>query len=342
VIISVSENSLELEFNHPCKEIFLTTQQEYFRDCCKQFEACEPLYKALGIQPFNYTDCLDAMPPAYHAFHGPDVGTDDLLSIVKVYNAGPYGARCIADASNSHFGTHIIHNGLFRNPGAATHLHRVADQRDLYVRFPPGSLAPPTSPPLLDFSGVVMMDPVHAIDQATYWSKEGYANGWMDEGYRFGGDLRTGPRHDISGSFAPLSSIQNSLVSDAGAIVLANAALNMHCWGKNPVYTMVLQLNGQDRFSQRSGRWFDEIQPFKYHTHQPDTGINLYSFALHPEKHNPSGTLNFSRIDNAVLRFTLTSFMFNTNNNAVNLKVYATNYNVLRIMSGMGGLAYSN
>ena len=146
VSTSVSENSLELEFNHPCKEIFLTTQQEYFRDCCKQFEACEPLYKALGIQPFNYTDCLDAMPPAYHAFHGPDVGTDDLLSIVKLYNAGPYGAGCIQDASNSHFGTHIIHNGLFRNPGAATHLHRAADQRDLYVRFPPGS------PPPLDFS----------------------------------------------------------------------------------------------------------------------------------------------------------------------------------------------
>ena len=147
---------------------------------------------------------------------------------------------------------------------------------------------------------------------------------------------------DLSGSFAPLSSIQNSFVSDAGAIVLAKTALNMHCWGKNPVYSLVLQLNGQDRFSERSGRWFDEIQPFKYHTHQPDTGINLYSFALHPEEHNPSGTLNFSRIDNAILRFTLTSFMFNANNTAVNLKMYATNYNILRIMSGMGGLAYSN
>ena len=105
---------------------------------------------------------------------------------------------------------------------------------------------------------------------------------------------------------------------------------------------MVLQLNGQDRFSERSGAWFDLVQPFKYHTHIPDSGINVYSFALKPESHNPSGTLNFSRIDNATLRLTLSNYMFNEHNRAVDLNVYATNYNVLRIMSGMGGLAYSN
>ena len=147
---------------------------------------------------------------------------------------------------------------------------------------------------------------------------------------------------DPNASFAPLSSIQNSLVSDAGAIVLAKSALNMHCWGKNPIYRMVLQLNGQDRFSERAGKWFDLVQPFKYHTHLPDTGINLYSFALKPEDHNPSGTLNFSRIDNANLRLTLSNFMLNSYNSGVAIKVYATNYNILRIMSGMGGLAYSN
>jgi len=105
---------------------------------------------------------------------------------------------------------------------------------------------------------------------------------------------------------------------------------------------MVLQLNGQDRFSERQGTWFDVIQPFKYHTHIPDTGINVYSFSLYPENHNPSGTLNFSRIDNSTLRFILSNFMFNANNQSVNIKLYATNYNILRIMSGMGGLAYSN
>ena len=63
--------------------------------------------------------------------------------------------------------------------------------------------------------------------------------------------------------------------------------------------------------------------------------INVYSFALKPEEHQPSGTCNFSRIDNAKLEL-------GTTNAAGACNVYAVNYNVLRIMSGMGGLAYSN
>ena len=67
--------------------------------------------------------------------------------------------------------------------------------------------------------------------------------------------------------------------------------------------------------------------------------INVYSFALQPEEHQPSGTCNFSRIDNAKL-----VFKSNAGNSATEdaVNIYATNYNVLRIMSGMGGLAYSN
>ena len=64
--------------------------------------------------------------------------------------------------------------------------------------------------------------------------------------------------------------------------------------------------------------------------------INVYSFALKPEEHQPSGTCNFSRIDNANLIMTHTAAVDTA------VKVYAVNYNVLRIMSGMGGLAYSN
>jgi len=63
--------------------------------------------------------------------------------------------------------------------------------------------------------------------------------------------------------------------------------------------------------------------------------INVYSFALKPEEHQPSGTCNFTRIDNAKLDFTGTQPTSSEN-------IYAVNYNVLRIMSGMGGLAYSN
>ena len=132
-----------------------------------------------------------------------------------------------------------------------------------------------------------------------------------------------------------------SSVSDAGSFVLAETALTMHCWGENPVVTAKLQLNGQDRFSEREGTYFDLVQPFQHHTRHPDTGINVYSFALRPEEHQPSGTCNFSRIDNATLQLVLSNATVSGTHTA-KVRVYATNYNVLRVMSGMGGLAYSN
>ena len=115
----------------------------------------------------------------------------------------------------------------------------------------------------------------------------------------------------------------------------------MHCWGSNPVVVAKLQLNGQDRFSEREGSYFDVVQPFQHHSRSPDSGINLYSFALRPEEHQPSGSCNFSRIDNATLQLVLSNATVSGTNTA-KVRVYATNYNVLRVMSGMGGLAYSN
>jgi hypothetical protein len=110
--------------------------------------------------------------------------------------------------------------------------------------------------------------------------------------------------------------------------------------------TYQLKLNGHDRFAARDWRYFSRTQIWQHHTgcggiapvntgvggNQND-GIGVYSFALKPEEHQPSGTCNFSRIDNAQLVQTA---------NGTATKVYAVNYNVLRIMSGMGGLAYSN
>jgi len=101
----------------------------------------------------------------------------------------------------------------------------------------------------------------------------------------------------------------------------------------------LLQLNGHDRFRARHGRYFSEVQRYEHHSGSGvHTNIHMYSFALKPEEHQPSGTCNFSRIDNAVLNLTAST----TSAPDATLKVYAMNYNVLRIMSGMGGLAYSN
>jgi hypothetical protein len=115
----------------------------------------------------------------------------------------------------------------------------------------------------------------------------------------------------------------------------------IRCEGKNPVEVAKLQLNGQDRFTEREGSYFDKVQPYQHHSRCPSTGINVYSFALRPEEHQPSGSCNFSRIDKATLQL---SVSLNTVIGArtAQVRVYALNYNVLRVMSGMGGLAYSN
>jgi hypothetical protein len=131
---------------------------------------------------------------------------------------------------------------------------------------------------------------------------------------------------------------------DAGVnYLLAKVILDSgcRCEGKNPVEVAKLQLNGQDRFTEREGSYFDKVQPYQHHSRTPSTGINVYSFALRPEEHQPSGTCNFSRIDKATLQLTCS---LNTVLGArtAQVHVYALNYNVLRVMSGMGGLAYSN
>ena len=108
----------------------------------------------------------------------------------------------------------------------------------------------------------------------------------------------------------------------------------------NMVTKAKLTLNGNERFSERSGAYFNLVQPFQHHENVPsNAGINVYSFALKPEEHQPSGTLNMSRIDTATLNLEYDSV--GATDTAI-LNVYAVNYNVLRILSGMGGLAYSN
>jgi hypothetical protein len=104
------------------------------------------------------------------------------------------------------------------------------------------------------------------------------------------------------------------------------------------VDTFKLVLNGQDRFKEQSGKYFNQVQPFNHHSGSPYAGVYSYSFALKPEEHQPTGTCNFSRIDNAQVSVKTTS----GNDNATNLNMFAVNYNVLRIQSGMGGLAFSN
>ena len=281
--VGSSSNKIKLNFNHPVKELIWVVQPDQNVDYCSSLVCDALLFKTLGAQPFNYTDAIDALPNAIHAFGGP-----------TQVNRGDY----------------IDPRGLFDDAGA------------LDYQIPP------------NFTG--------------YWHGEG--NPYNEP--NFGGpavkSLRTAEntRGVDAGLLAELAMESNghnggSTVSDAGTFVLTETSLALHCWGENPVVTAKLQLNGQDRFSEREGSYFNLVQPYQSHTRTPDTGINVYSFALRPEEHQPSGTCNFSRIDNATLQLVLSNATVEGTKTA-KVRVYATNYNVLRIMSGMGGLAYSN
>jgi hypothetical protein len=102
---------------------------------------------------------------------------------------------------------------------------------------------------------------------------------------------------------------------------------------------MKLVLNGQDRFKEQGSKYFNSVQPYNHHSGTPMPGIYSYSFALKPEEHQPTGTCNFSRIDNAQVAINAAS---TGAGEPLTLNMFAVNYNVLRIQSGMGGLAFSN
>jgi hypothetical protein len=136
------------------------------------------------------------------------------------------------------------------------------------------------------------------------------------------------------------------------AAAKSQTRLQPFTYNQDAVFEQLIQFNGQDRLDRRYGDYFHKVQMFQHHsggasyptqyTSQP--GIYLYSFALRPEEHQPSGTCNFSRIDTATLVLSMSGNMVVNpdTDDTWEVRVYAVNYNILRIMSGMGGLAYSN
>jgi len=136
----------------------------------------------------------------------------------------------------------------------------------------------------------------------------------------------------------------------AAAQTPAVTRLTPFTYNFDPVFDQWLQINGQDRLDRRFGDYYNKVQSFQHHTGYMapvnHAGVYLYSFALRPEEHQPSGTCNFSRIDTATIVMNMaggiTLGATETDRGDWNVRVYAINYNVLRVMSGMGGLAYSN
>jgi len=136
---------------------------------------------------------------------------------------------------------------------------------------------------------------------------------------------------------AGLSSVVPTSLSGAPQLKVTQAVAAWTEEAAGPIETFKLVLNGQDRFKEQDGKYFNSVQPFQHHSGSPVPGVYAYSFALKPEEHQPTGTCNFSRIDNAQV-----AIKTKAGTTATNLNMFAVNYNVLRIQSGMGGLAFSN
>jgi hypothetical protein len=214
--IGSAANRIKLNFNHPCKELVWVVQPDAHVDYCSQTVEGALLQRALGAQPFNYTDAVDALPNSIRAFSGS-----------RAVQGGAAGQ------ANNDF---ITASGLFQDP--------LAEDVSFTTSHPSN------------------------VNQEGLASATGTDTGlWTDQQ-------------------------SGSSVSDAGAFVLAESALNMHCWGQNPVVTAKLQLNGQDRFSEREGTYFDLVQPYQHHTRNPDTGIKHKKIYNSPQKKKPKCTIN--------------------------------------------------
>jgi hypothetical protein len=123
---------------------------------------------------------------------------------------------------------------------------------------------------------------------------------------------------------------------------LNNAEEGIWC-GRNPIASGKLVLNGHDRFKEREGYYFDTVQPYQHMNNTPQRpGINMFSFGLKPGEFQPSGSINMSRLDNATLDLTYHKYSGNSFYTNATVSIFATSYNQLRIISGMGGLTYSN
>ena len=273
--VGSSSNKIKLNFNHPVKELIWVVQPDQNVDYCSSLTCDALLFKVLGAQPFNYTDAIDALPNAIHAFGGPAALAQDSRAYINA-------------------------QGLFQDAGA-----------DDFIPGPSftGYWHGPSNP----YNEVNMGGPEVPLNTS-------------------GLNLPPSVLNQLS-SGTPYPHTVNSEVSDAGTFVLTETSLHLHCWGQNPVITAKLQLNGQDRFSEREGSYFSWVQPYQAHTRTPDEGINVYSFALRPEEHQPSGTCNFSRIDNATLQLVLSNATVEGTKTA-KVRVYATNYNV-KILSAL-------
>jgi hypothetical protein len=126
----------------------------------------------------------------------------------------------------------------------------------------------------------------------------------------------------------------------------------------NPIYNAKLEFNGYERFTANDSAILNYLNPLSHHTSTPSNGVNVFSFSLFPEEHQPSGTCNFTRIMYPLLSFQIINDMFKYRisdidpnikplseedielETEINIRIYSIRYNILRVMHGFAAKAY--
>jgi hypothetical protein len=169
----------------------------------------------------------------------------------------------------------------------------------------------------------------YLIEQVQYNEAEGIVNRSTNL------NTRLSFNHPVKEMYWVITRNENQEVNTRDGNDVFNFASSV---GGDTFVTAKLAFNGHDRMTEREALYFREVQPYQHHSRTTSKHIYNYSFALTPEQHQPSGTCNFSRLDSATLNLTFNGVTTYDSQ----IRIYGVNYNVLRMMSGMAGLAYSN
>lgn len=246
-----------------------------------------------GMQPFNYSDHYD-----YSGFTGtpePSCG------------AGMKGGRT----------NHNLWHGL----------------PSVMLPFEPNVFEPDFSADDITGSSIwnSSSDPIHIVNQPDNAKKSGFnfiSKYFPAQGVVTNSDLYKS--RNIENMIGNTAAIQNN-TDNLGIWSNPNTNMRLNDRGENPVASAKILFDGQKKIEEQTGFFYNVIQPYQCHTNTPAIGINVYSFALEPENHQPSGTVNFSMISNASLDIT---FSDRASQRSCDIKVFAVSYNILRIKKG--------
>ncbi len=293
-----------MNWSHPNSEMIFVVQPDYNVDFCGSFTPGTPLFNTLGVQTFNYTDAIDSLPNAMHAFAAVETIESHYGFINPQGLFQQAGGVAIKNPIETTGNGNMVGTSLFNAGNHSTYNNGVETATVDYTRYVGTNTA---------------FGPFGSNAYTTSTNAAGVTTVSTD------GDNRP---------------TVTSGLSDAAAFVIGEMAFDLHCWGENPVVTCRLQLNSQERFQEREGSYFDGLQVYQFHSRTADRGINIYSFAFNPEGYQPSGACNFSRMDNATLHLVLSAAAI-TGVNTAKLRIYGIAYNFIKIQGGMIGISYA-